>query len=255
MAAVNPLIVIVGETASGKTALGIELAQRFDGEIICADSRTVYRGMDIGTAKPTKAEQVSAPHHLLDIRDLDETYNVAQFQADAKRLIQEISNRGKLPIMVGGSGLYIDSVLYDYTFSAQQERDAVNPRHVATGQAPEDKNLRDNTLVIGLQRDKEDLDARIQQRTAAMLEAGLISEAQTLIQQYGHDNQVLKGSGYYAFDGSLSPEEAKQKFTRTSTLLAKKQRTWFKRNKSIQWLNDPSKVVAITTTFLNNLSD
>ena len=257
MAALNPLVVIVGETASGKTALGIELAQKFNGEIICADSRTVYRGMDIGTAKPTKEEQALAPHHLLDIRDPDETYNVAEFQKDAQRLIQDISDRGKLPIMVGGSGLYVDSVLYDYTFSTLPERDTQNPRHVATGQAPQDKKLRDNTLILGLQRDKEDLEARIQQRVQIMLDTGLVDEVQRLIQQYEQDKQVLGGVCYPYFAdylaGRLTLDQATEKFVRGDVLLAKKQRTWFKRNKSIQWLNDPSKAVAITTTFLNNL--
>jgi len=259
MAAVNPLVVIVGETASGKTALGIELARKFDGEIICADSRTIYRGLDIGTAKPTREEQALVPHHLLDIRNPDETYNVAQFQEDAKELIQDISDRGKLPIMVGGSGLYIDSVLYNYSFSPDEARDSANPRHVAAGRAPQDKKLRDNTLVIGVQRDKQDLEARIRQRVQAMLRAGLIDEARALIEKYGRQNNVLKGSGYYALgdylDGTLSLDQASQKFMRTSSLLAKKQRTWFKRNKSIQWLNDPSEAVAITTTYMNNLSN
>jgi len=259
VAKVTPLVVIIGETASGKTALGIELAQKFNGEIICADSRTVYRGMDIGTAKPTKEEQAMTSHHLLDIRDPDETYNVVEFQKDAKKLIQEISGKGKLPIMVGGSGLYIDSVLYDYSFSSTAERDTNNPRHTATGQAPDDKKLRDNTLIIGLKLDKDNLEVRIQERMGSMLSSGLIDEVKSLISKYGYDNEVLRGSGYYAFVDYLnrtqSLDDASQKFMRTSTLLAKKQRTWFKRNKSIQWLDDPSKAVAITTTFLNNLNN
>ncbi len=258
MATVNPLIVIVGETASGKTALGIQLAQKFDGEIICADSRTVYRGMDIGTAKPSKEEQALVPHHLLDIRDPDENYNVAEFQHDAKQLIKDIANRGKLPIMVGGSGLYIDSVIYDYTFSPEKARDTINPRHTATGLAPENKTLRAKTLIVGVQRDKEDLEQRIRQRVQNMLDAGLIKEVQALVRKYGQDKQVLSGVCYPYFAdylaGRLSLEEATEKFVHGDMLLAKKQRTWFKRNKSIQWLNDPSKVVAITTTFLNNLS-
>lgn len=255
---VQPLIVIVGETASGKTALGIQLAQKFNGEIICADSRTVYRGMDIGTAKPTKEEQALARHHLLDIRNPDESYNVAQFKEDAQKLIKEISDRGKLPIMVGGSGLYIDSVLYDYSFSPAEERDAQNPRHVAAGQAPKDKKLRPNTLIIGTRRDKEDLEIRIRQRVQAMLSAGLVDEVQRLVQQYGQDSQALGGVCYPYFAdhlvGRLTLDQATEKFVRGDMLLARKQRTWFRRNKSIQWLNDPSKAVAITTTFLNNLS-
>jgi tRNA dimethylallyltransferase len=255
VAKVTPLVVIIGETASGKTALAIELAQKFNGEIICADSRTVYRGMDIGTAKPTKEEQAMTPHHLLDIRDPDETYNVVEFQKDAKKQIREISKRGKLPIMVGGSGLYVDSVIYDYTFSPTAERDTSNPRHTATGQAPDDKQLRDNTLIIGLKLDKDNLEVRIQERMRSMLSSGLIDEVKSLISKYGYDNEVLRGSGYYAFadyiNGTQSLDESSQKFMRTSTLLAKKQRTWFKRNKSIQWINNREDAVALTTTLMN----
>ncbi len=250
----SPLVVIVGETASGKTALGIELAKKFDGEIICADSRTIYRGMDIGTAKPTKENQTKTPHHLLDIRNPDEKYNVAEFQQDAKKIIKDISNRGKLPIMVGGSGLYIDSVIYNYTFPKAVIRDKTNPRHSANVIKP--KELRSKTLIIGLQRSKEDIEARIQQRTKFMLDDGLIDEAQRLVKKYGTNNEVLKGSGYYFFvdylNGTQSLDESVQKFMRTSTLLAKKQRTWFKRNKSIHWLNNRDDAVDITTTFLNN---
>lgn len=258
MAAVNPLVVIVGETGSGKTALGIQLAQQFNGEIICADSRTIYRGMDIGTAKPTPEEQALVPHHLLDIRNPDQSYSAAQFQKDAQKLITDITSRGKLPIMVGGSGLYIDSVIYDYSFATDREPDPHNPRHRALDSSPKDKRLRSNTLIIGLQPSKEDLTERIPKRVKAMLQAGLVDEAQRLVDMYGQDNQALRGSGYLFFNdylkGRLSLDEASQKFARSHMLLAKKQRTWFKRNKSIQWQNDPSKVVAITTTFLNNLA-
>lgn len=256
MSSTTPLVVVVGETASGKTALAIELAQKFNGEIICADSRTVYRGMDIGTAKPSNEEQAAVPHHLLDIRDPDETYNVADFQQDAFAAIDDISARGKLPILVGGSGLYIDSVIYNYSFAPGGRRDTDNPRHLAAGESSQDKKLRDNTLIIGMQRDPEDLEARITKRVDGMIEAGLVEEVKNLVAQYGHDSPALSGICYQIFadylDGQLTLDEAKQKFVRGDMLLARKQRTWFRRNKSIQWLDDPSKAVAITTTFLNN---
>lgn len=257
MASINPLIVIVGETASGKTALGIELAQKINGEIICADSRTIYREMDIGTAKPTNAEQALIPHHLLDIRNPDETYSVAEFQQDAKNAIDDIADRGKIPILVGGSGLYVDSVIYDYSFSKAGRRDSQNRRHLAPGTGPSNKTLRANTLIIGLQRSKDDLEARIQKRAKTMLAAGLIEEVRSVVGKYGRNNPAFNGICYQFIadhlDGKLGLDEAIQKFVRGDVLLAKKQRTWFKRNKSIQWLTDPSKAVAITTTFLNNL--
>ncbi|TXG78204.1 tRNA (adenosine(37)-N6)-dimethylallyltransferase MiaA, partial [Patescibacteria group bacterium] len=100
------LLTIVGPTASGKTELAIRIAEKFDGEIVCADSRTVYRGLDIGSAKPTAAEQARAPHHLLDVVDPDEPFTVADFKRLADESIADIRGRGKLPILVGGSGLY-----------------------------------------------------------------------------------------------------------------------------------------------------
>ncbi|MGM0897501.1 MAG: tRNA (adenosine(37)-N6)-dimethylallyltransferase MiaA [Bacillota bacterium] len=114
------VIAIVGPTASGKTSLSIELAKRFGGEIINGDSMQVYRGMDIGTAKIQPEEMDGIPHHLLDIRDPDETFSVAEYQLLVREKIAEIQQRGKLPIVVGGTGLYVQSVLFDYRFSKQQ---------------------------------------------------------------------------------------------------------------------------------------
>ncbi|ALS73791.1 tRNA dimethylallyltransferase [Planococcus rifietoensis] len=114
------VIAIVGPTASGKTALSIELAKRLNGEIINGDSMQVYRGMDIGTAKIRPEEMDGIPHHLLDIRDPDESFSVAEYQSLVREKIAEIQQRGKLPIIVGGTGLYVQSVLFDYRFSKQQ---------------------------------------------------------------------------------------------------------------------------------------
>lgn len=114
------VIAIVGPTASGKTALSIELAKRFNGEIVNGDSMQVYRGMDIGTAKIRPEEMSGIPHHLLDIRDPDESFSVAEYQSLVRDKIAEIQQRGKLPIIVGGTGLYVQSVLFDYRFSKQQ---------------------------------------------------------------------------------------------------------------------------------------
>lgn len=251
----NPLLVVIGQTASGKTALSIELAQKFNAEIICADSQTIYRGMDVGTAKPTKEDQALIPHHLLDIRNPDEPYGVAQFQQDALKAIADIYARGKLPIMVGGSGLYIDSVIYNYSFASNGRRDSINPRHLAEDVGPKDKHLRDNTLVVGIQRDAEELEARIVERTDSMVEGGLIDEVKNLVAEYGRDAVGLSNIRYQILAdylaGLISLGEAKQNFVRNDKLLAKKQKTWFKRNKSIHWINNREDAVAITTTFLN----
>ncbi|HET8708743.1 MAG TPA: isopentenyl transferase family protein, partial [Candidatus Saccharimonadales bacterium] len=125
----TPLIVIVGETASGKSALAMRLAKHFDGEIIAADSWTVYKDFDIGTAKPTPEEQVEIPHHLLDVADPKAGFSAPQFKRLAEQAIHDVSARGKLPFLVGGTGLYVDSVIYNYQFlpgSSPAQREQLN---------------------------------------------------------------------------------------------------------------------------------
>src|SRR5579859_3941326 len=117
-----PLLAVVGPTASGKSSLALRLAQQFDGEIICADSWTVRRELNIGTAKPTAAERAAVRHHLLDIVSPDEDFTAAVFKRLANAAITDISARGKLPILVGGTGLYVDGVLYDYGFLPAGDR-------------------------------------------------------------------------------------------------------------------------------------
>ena len=116
------VIAIVGPTAVGKTSLSIDLAKRFNGEIISGDSMQVYRGLDIGTAKVTLEEQAGVLHYLIDVRDIDQSYSAADFQQAAREVIQEITDRGKVPIVVGGTGLYIQSLLWDYKLGSEGER-------------------------------------------------------------------------------------------------------------------------------------
>lgn len=253
----TPLVVIVGETASGKTALGIELARKFNGEIICADSRTIYKEMDIGTAKPTREERELARHHMLDIVEPNEQYNAARFQADANTLIDEITARGKLPIMVGGTGLYVDSVIFDYDFENQTMSE-----------------LRPNTLVIGIQKDKDELLSRIEKRVDAMIEQGFIGEVKHLGTKYGWECEALKVIGYKQFAsyirGESSLEEARAQTIRETKLFAKRQRTWFRRpayqkftasdtqtarNKSIHWVKNSGDAVKLATEFLSKIAD
>lgn len=255
MASLGPLVVIIGETGSGKSDLAMDLAEKFNGEIICADSRTVYRGMDIGTAKPSQADQQRVRHHLLDVVNPDEKFNVAQFKQAALEAIEDISSRGKLPILVGGSGLYVDSVIFDYQFALESERDMQNPRHQKSGKGSVNKELRPSTLVIGVQRDRADLENRLKKRVETMVEQGLIEEVEQLLKKYPSDLEVFNSPAYESFirylNDGLNLNEAKALFVRRDLQLAKKQRTWFKRNKSIQWLSDPSKSVDIVTTFLS----
>jgi tRNA dimethylallyltransferase len=286
-----PLVVIVGETASGKSALALGLAENLGGEIICADSWTVRREVNIGTAKPTAAERATVPHHLLDIVDPDEDFTAAVFKDRANAAITDIASRGKLPIMVGGTGLYIDGVLYDFGFlpegdrTARQELNALSPsallqRIQATGielgvvdqrnkrrlirlletngQQPRRAALRPNTLILGLHIDRQALTERITKRADAMLAAGLEAEVEALRRRYGWECEALKGVGYREwqayFKGSQSLAETRAKIVKSTLNLAKRQRTWFKRNKSIHWFSTPvnvTTVVDFVTTSLN----
>jgi tRNA dimethylallyltransferase len=253
---IKPLLAIVGPTASGKSAVALELAKRLDGEIICADSRTIYRGMDIGTAKPSNEEQAQVPHHLLDVVDPSERYTAAQFKSAAEAAIEDIKNRGKLPIMVGGTGLYSDSVLFDYRFTGSStERDEINPRHAKEGNQSDRQQMRPDAVVYGLVVPKEALDRRIAVRVGHMLDKGLLDEVEALAEQYGWEAPGLQAIGYKEFKNYLADEqnleETKQQIIRNTILYAKRQRTWFRRNEGIQWLDDPSIVVDLMTTKLN----
>ncbi len=285
-----PLLVIVGETASGKSALAVELARRFNGELICADSWTVYEGFDIGTAKPSVAERAEIPHHLLDVADPGEGFSAVVFQKLAQAAIADISGRGKLPILVGGTGLYIDSVIFDYGFlpatdpAVRAELNALslegvlaraeemgldttdidlgNKRRVIrlienNGARPTKQTLRPNTLILGLHTEREVLAERVERRVDAMLDAGLEAEVRGLVEEYGWEAEPMKGVGYGQwkdyFLGEQTLEETRAKIIKATMDLAKRQRTWFKRNNSIQWLADRDKLeqaVDITTTHI-----
>ncbi|HEX7368355.1 MAG TPA: tRNA (adenosine(37)-N6)-dimethylallyltransferase MiaA [Candidatus Saccharimonadales bacterium] len=287
-----PLVVIVGETASGKSALAHELAKRLNGEIISADSWAVYKGFDIGTAKPSAAERAEVAYHLIDVADPLEGFSAVLFKRLAVNAIQSIVSRGKLPIMVGGTGLYIDSVLFDYSFlpatspELRQELNALslsevlqrarelgldmdgidlrNKRRVIrlienNGARPTRRHaLRENTLILGLRRKQEDLHERIERRVDAMVAAGFADEVQRLGERYGWDCEPMKAPGYRAFadyvQGKVTLSVAKERFRQNDLKLAKKQRTWFKRNSGIHWLNNRDEIaqsVELITTLLN----
>lgn len=242
------LIIIVGETASGKTSAGIELAKKINGEIICADSRTIYKGMDIGTAKPSSKEQAGVPHHLLSIINPDERYSVADFQWQAKELIDDIWSRGKLPIIVGGTGLYVDSIFFDYTFSgASPEKNPKNERHNKYSSVEDRRTARPNTAILGLRLERDVLKHRIEQRVEQMFADGFLNEVKKLSAIYGWSHESMSGIGYRVareyFEGDASEDEVKQAFVARDRSLAKRQRTWFKRNSSIRWFDEPASLV------------
>lgn len=284
-----PLLVIIGETASGKSGLAMKLAQMFNGEIITGDARTVYRGMDIGTAKPSLADRQLVPHHLLDIMDPDETLNASVFKELVLREIKDISERGMLPILVGGSGLYIDSVLFDYEFSQPPDieiraelqsisvaelqgrfkkqglslpRNSANPRHLVRsletgGQIANRSPMRSNTCVLGIDITRESLTQSVAKRVEEMFVAGLEKEVRGLVKQYGWDSQLSQTIGYKEFKsyftGVLTITELKSLIIRDTLAYAKRQRTWFKRNKLIRYICNQEESVALVTTWLNNL--
>lgn len=253
----SKLLVIVGPTASGKSNLALKLAKLCNGEIICADSRTVYKGLDIGTAKPSEQDRVEVPHHLLDIVEPNENFTAADFKQKAELAIKDIQAREKLPIMVGGSGLYIDAVLFDYGFSGSgASKDEVNPRHLARSIERKSKALRSDAVIVGLEVDRDVLKARIAKRIDDMLTAGFLDEVKHVQTTYP-TSKALLAPGYKAFNehllGNVSLEDAKALFIKNDYNLAKRQMTWFKRNKHIHWLNNQNTYVRDTTESLNKL--
>lgn len=286
----KPLIAVVGFTASGKTEVGIEIAQRIGGEIIAADAITVYKNFDIGSAKPTKKEMSKIPHHLIDLCNADEPMTVASFKKNATTAMQNIIDRGRVPLLVGGSGLYIDSILYDYEFrdkpnAALRDQlnvlnreellkiinnknfslegvDTHNKRRLirlieSDGMAPKRRSLRQNTCVVALDVDREVLKERVTKRVDAMLQAGLEKEVLKLSQQYDWSTEAMRSIGYREWQPYFAKEcdlAAVRDAIITHTMqLAKKQRTWFKRNQDICWVNNKSEAVDYATTFVNTL--
>jgi tRNA dimethylallyltransferase len=289
--ALAPLIVIVGQTASGKTAAGIELALKIGGEIICADSRTVYKGMDIGTAKPLPSEQKKVPHHLLDQVFPDDKFTANDFKTLANTKIKEIWAKKRWTIMVGGTGLYVDSVLYDFNFGGSDEAlrkrleqfnvselveyattnnisisgiEPNNKRHLVRviergGVKMKERVLRPNTAVFGLQLEKQILQQRIVTRAQQILDADWIDEVNMLAEKYGWDVEPMKGENFIAarnyIEGDGSLEEVKQAFIKRDTALAKRQMTWFKRNPDIQWFSSPDELIEKAVSFTKYFND
>lgn len=284
----SPLIAVVGFTASGKTGLAIDIAQQFNGEIIAADAVTVYKNFDIGSAKPTKKEQSKIQHHMLDIVDATTPFSAAEFKTQANTIIKNIAKRGKIPILVGGSGLYIDSILFDYEFRddvdtelrktlnqktlaeliymAQEKElslegiDTQNKRRIirlieTEGQIVPRNPLRSNTLMLGIDVSREVLRTRVEARVQAMLNDGLEYEVRALAQKFEWDIEPMRSIGYREwrayFDGTSTLDKVHEDIVIHTMQLAKKQKTWFRRNKQIIWVNNNNEAVAHVTTFLN----
>ena len=283
------VIVICGPTASGKTSLSIELAKQINGEIISADSMQIYKDMDIGTAKPSTEEMQGIKHYLLDFVPPEERYSVAQYKIDAKKAIKEILEKGKVPIIVGGTGLYVDSLIYEIEYNdikldeeyrkkleeiaekqglevlykkaqeidpqAMQKISANDKKRImrvieiykATGKTKTEQEIESRKKpveydykVFAINMEREKLYERINKRVDIMIEQGLVEEVKQLLTKYENFPTAMQGLGYKEIldylDGKNSLEEAVTILKRDTRHFAKRQLTWFRRERDVNWI-------------------
>ena len=285
------VIVIAGPTASGKTALSIKLAKELNGEIISCDSMQIYKEMDIGTAKVTKEEAEGIKHYLIDIVSPNERYTVSNFKKDSKNAIKEILNKGKTPIIVGGTGLYVDSLIYEIEYqdmefdinyrnelmekaetneglkelyeqaktidSKAMEKISSNDKkriirvleiYKATGKTKTEleilsrqKEVEYNYKVFVVNMDREKLYNRIDKRVDIMIENGLVEEVEKIYNKYNEFPTAMQGLGYKEvveyLQRKINKEDMIEKIKKESRHYAKRQLTWFRKDKNFIWLN------------------
>ncbi len=286
----NKVIVICGPTASGKTALSIELAKQIHGEIVSCDSMQIYKDMNIGTAKPTPEEMQGIKHYLIGYVSPEERYSVADYKTDAKKAIKEIIQKGKMPIVVGGTGLYLDSLIYEIEYQdikldeeyrkkleAEVEEEGletlyerakqidakaiekISPNdkkrilrileiYHATGKTKTEQEIESRKKeveydykVYALDWDRQTLYDRINKRVDMMIEQGLVEEVKQILTKYDTFPTAMQGLGYKEvveyLDGKLTKEEMIEKIKMETRRYAKRQLTWFRKNKQTIWLN------------------
>ena len=267
------VIVITGPTGVGKTKLSVKLAKKLKGEIINADSMQVYRGMDIGTAKIKEVEKEKVPHHLFDICDINKNYTIYNYQKDARLLINKLLKKGKTPILVGGSGLYIKAALYDYKLvkekfhseftnlsneellnEIKKDHDTdihVNNRKRLVRELNKIKNNSNNIsninkplydiVVIGLTTDRDKLYEIIDNRVDLMIKDGLIKEVKDMYDNNFRTKAIDTGIGYKElyeyFDGKITFNEAIELVKKNSRNFAKRQYTFFNHQMDVNWFN------------------
>ncbi len=284
------VVVICGPTASGKTALSIELAKQINGEIVSADSMQIYKDMDIGTAKPTTEEMQGIQHYLLDFVLPDKRYSVAQYKQDSKKAIKTILEKGKVPILVGGTGLYVDSLIYEIEYNdikldeeyrkkledivekqglevLYEQAKKIDPQamkkiskndkkrimrvleiYKATGKTKTEQEIESRQKpveyeykVYAINWDREKLYQRINKRVDIMIEQGLVEEVKNILKKYKTFPTAMQGLGYKEvvdyLDGKYTKEEMIEKIKMETRRYAKRQLTWFRKNKQTIWLD------------------
>ena len=300
------VIVIAGPTASGKTSLGVELAKKIDGEVISADSMQIYKDMTIGTAKPTLEETDGIPHYLIDFISPNERYSVADFKKDAEEKIEEILNKGKMPIIVGGTGLYIDSLVYgieyaEIEYNEEYRKELMNKADTeeglkelyeeacridakamekvscndkkriarvleiynATGKTKTELEIKSREKgpkydykVYAIDWPREKLYERINLRVDIMIKQGLVDEVKYILNKYDSFPTAMQGLGYKEvveyLEGKISYDEMIEKIKLETRHFAKRQLTWFRKNKDIIWI-DGEKGIENISLILNRI--
>lgn len=270
------ILVITGPTCVGKTKMSIELAKKVNGEIINADSTQIYKGLDVATAKIREEEKDNIPHHLFDIRNISEDYTVYDYQKDARNKIEDIINRGKIPILVGGTGLYIKAALYNYEFHEEIKRDyssytdaelyekllLVDPsteihknnrkrveralsyyenhKEPMSSKKTSEELLYD-TIFIGLTTNREELYEKINDRVDKMVENGLLEEARNIFNTNIRSKAVMTPIGYKElfpyFEKEKALKDCLEEMKKNSRHYAKRQYTFFNHQLPIKWFN------------------
>jgi tRNA dimethylallyltransferase len=235
-------VVIVGPTASGKTGAAISLAKKIGGEIISADSRAIYKYMDIGTAKPSVEEQDGVPHFGIDLVEPGERFTAYDFKKYAEEKISEICSRGHVPIIAGGTGLYVDAIVFDYQFDglSKDEKHGTPEGNESAGDHKDRAQMDKRFLVFGISWEPEELRERITKRMTNMYSPELYAETKFLVNKFGWDSQAMK-SNVYQFvwrylNNEINLDEAISLSVQDDIYLAKRQMTRFRRNREIKWV-------------------
>lgn len=286
------IVAIVGPTGVGKTKMSVELAKKYDAEIISCDSMQIYKDMDIATAKVTTCEMQGIKHHMIDIKDVNEEYSVYDYQKDARKILDELLIKNKNVVIVGGTGLYLKALLYDYRFNKNDvkkdyssysncelykmvleiDKDTkihVNNRqrlesflnnHKAGEEKKISKLLYKNVKIIGLTRSREELYDAINKRVDKMLDDGLIKEAKAFYDKKINSKAINTAIGYKElymyFDGEITKDEAVELIKKRSRNYAKRQYTWFNNQMNVKWFlvdaNNFTKTIDEVINYIEN---